>query len=294
MTCGRKSDGKTNHNSDASTLLDKDLARPFVKWPGGKRSLVGEIAKSFPKKFKLYWEPFVGGGAVFFSLADRAERAILSDSNSELMLAYGVIRNELESLIKTLRFHEHRHRDNAEYYYEVRNQKPRLLARKAARFIYLNKTCFNGLYRVNRSGKFNVPKGEYSNPTICDETNLRAVSQRLQNTILFPSSSFEKTVQPSLGDLVYCDPPYHNTFTKYQAGGFDERDQKNLRDAALSWSRLGAKVILSNNDTELIRELYSDQEEFCIREVHATRAINRDGKGRGVVPELIIETNSQD
>lgn len=273
------------------------VARPFVKWPGGKRLLVPEILKLVPEDIKLYWEPFVGGGAVFFSIADQVGRALLWDSNKELMMAYEVVRDKVEELIEILQMHHGRHHRDSDYYYKVRQEHPSEDTKDtivAARLIYLNKTGFNGLYRVNGSGKFNVPKGKYDNPSICDESNLRAVSRKLQTTILLSSDKpFNKVVQPSSGDLVYCDPPYHGTFTGYQAGGFGEQDQICLRNAALKWIQRGAQVIVSNNDTLFIRELYSDKDFFKITEVHAKRPINRNGKGRGAVPEIIISSNSQ-
>lgn len=293
MTRSGKAKGTAKREADVKTHIGQAEAKPFVKWPGGKRLLVKEITKKFPEKIKRYWEPFVGGGAVFFSLAGRAERAILSDSNKELITAYDAIKYEVDGLIKRLRVHEQKHYKNSNYYYEVRGQNPETDLEKAARFIYLNKTCFNGLYRVNGQGTFNVPKGDYKNPKICDEPNLTATNLRLQNTDLH-SCSFEEKVQPSTGDLVYCDPPYHDTFTNYQAGGFNEEAQERLRDAAVKWNESGAVVVLSNNKTKFILDLYGKNSLFNIREVQGRRAINRDGKGRGAVTELIIETTRRD
>ncbi len=286
--CSGSISGQLNVFCDESTF---PVAKPFVKWPGGKRLLVPEILKSAPEKIKLYWEPFVGGGAVFFSIVDRAERALLSDSNKDLMLAYDAVKFDVEELIKILRTHKRKHHQDSKYYYKVRQTNPQKSTNKAARLIYLNKTGFNGLYRVNRKGKFNVPKGDYVNPRICDESNLRAVSLKLEKTILLsPEQPFNRQVQPSKGDLVYCDPPYHNTFTSYQAGGFGEDDQIRLCDAAIRWVQLGAKVIVSNNDTPFIRKLYGDNGLFTIRKVLSKRPINRNGKGRGAVPEIIVSS----
>ena len=294
----RKSSGGISRQSETfSDEIFPVVARPFVKWPGGKRLLVPEILKLVPEDIRLYWEPFVGGGAVFFSIADQVERALLWDSNKELMIAYEVVRDEVEELIEILQTHDREHSLDSEYYYKIRQEHPDQDTKDtvvAARLIYLNKTGFNGLYRVNNSGEFNVPKGKYDNPSICDESNLRAVSRKLQTTILLSSKKpFNKVVQPSLGDLVYCDPPYHGTFTNYQAGGFGEQDQICLRNAALKWMQRGAQVIVSNNDTPFIRELYSDEGFFRIRRVHAKRPINRNGKGRGAVPEIIISSSSR-
>lgn len=291
MSFDNRSEGKLQQTSQFDEESGRVIAKPFVKWPGGKRKLVPEILGLAPKKIKLYWEPFVGGGAVYFKIAQRAERAILSDSNKNLMAAYGAVKYEVEELIQILQTHARKHHKDLGYYYQVREQIPRKQTTRAGRFIYLNKTGFNGLYRVNSKGKFNVPKGDYVNPKICDEENLRAVNSCLQKTILFPPSpEFEITVQPSAGDLVYCDPPYHETFTNYQAGGFGENDQIRLRDAAKKWIQLGANVILSNNDTPFIRKLYSEEEVFSIRKILSKRPINRNGKGRGAVPEIIISS----
>ena len=290
MSFDNRSEGKLQQTSQLDVEFGRVIAKPFVKWPGGKRKLVPEILRSAPKKIKLYWEPFVGGGAVYFEIAQRAERAILSDSNKLLMAAYSAVKYEVEELIQILKTHAREHHKDSGYYYQVREQIPRKQTTRAARFIYLNKTGFNGLYRVNRKGKFNVPKGDYVNPKICDEENLRAVNSCLQKTILFPPEKFEITVQPSAGDLVYCDPPYHKTFTNYQAGGFGENDQIQLRDAAKKWIQLGANVILSNNDTPFIRKLYSEEGVFSIRKILSRRPINRNGKGRGAVPEIIISS----
>lgn len=280
--------GQLNQLDDEFAL---DVAKPFVKWPGGKRLLVPELLKSVPEKIKLYWEPFVGGGAVFFSIVDRAERALLSDFNRDLMLAYEAVKYDVEELITILLTHKRNHEQETDYYYKIRQTNPRKHTNKAARLIYLNKTGFNGLYRVNSRGKFNVPKGDYENPKICDERNLRAVSRKLEKTILLPPEKpFDRLVQPSKGDLIYCDPPYHNTFTSYQAGGFGEDDQVRLRYAAEKWIQLGAKVIVSNNETPFIRNLYSDTSLFSIRTVQSKRPINRNGKGRGAVPEIIISS----
>ena len=294
MSFDNRTKGKLRQISQFDEEFDRVIAKPFVKWPGGKRKLAPEILRLAPKKIKLYWEPFVGGGAVYFEIAQRAERAILSDSNKHLMVAYGAVKYEVEELIQILRTHAREQHKDLGYYYKIRQQIPRKQTTIAARLIYLSKTGFNGLYRVNRRGKFNVPKGDYVNPNICDEENLRAVNSCLQKTILFPPSpKFEITVQPSAGDLVYCDPPYHKTFTNYQVGGFGENDQIRLRDAAKKWIQLGAKVILSNNDTPFIRKLYSEEGVFSIRNILSKRPINRNGKGRGAVPELIISSKVQ-
>ena len=263
--------------------LDRARARPVVKWAGGKRTLVPEIVKRLPPKFRHYWEPFVGGGAVFFALDSRIRTAHLSDVNLELILTYRLIHRQPEAVIEALRTHARKH--NRRHYLHVRNtmhteQDPVLLA---ARFVYLNKTCFNGLYRVNKAGKFNVPYGRYANPTICDDANIRAAADVLVKASL-TVRPFDR-ISPKSGDLVYCDPPYDGTFTGYTGDGFTADDQKALRDACQQWRADGAHVIVSNSDTPLIRRLYKG---FTLHALSAARSINSDVNGRGKTAELLI------
>ena len=267
--------------------LDRARARPFLKWAGGKRTLVPEIAKLLPNNMNTYWEPFLGGGAVFFALDSRIRTARLSDVNAELALTYQTVRNKLDALLVRLKEHEAAHSDK-KYYYRVRKAATSPDAVEvAARFIYLNKTCYNGLYRVNKSGLFNVPRGEYKNPTIYDADNLRAVSEVLQKAIV-RHGDFGK-MDPGPGDFIYCDPPYDGTFAGYDAGGFGEPEQRRLRDAALKWQKLGASVMVSNADTPLIRSLYPET-SFTLHQVSAPRTINCKGNGRGPAAELLITT----
>ena len=235
-------------------FLDKAPASPFVKWAGGKRVLIPDIAKRFPERVDTYWEPFVGGGAVFFTMANRIGRAILSDLNEELVIAYLVVRDSAEDLIEALRVHERGHKDS-KYYGQVRAQEPTSAVEIAARFIYLNKTCYNGLYRVNRAGRFNVPKGDYRNPGICNVENLRAASRTLAKAVI-RLGDFERVVRPDAGDFIYSDPPYDGCFAGYQAGGFTSEDQERLRNAVNDWIAVGANTMVSNSDTPLIRRLY--------------------------------------
>ena len=197
---------------------------------GGKRSLMPEIFKHFPEKIDTYWEPFVGGGAVFFTMADGIEKAVLSDLNEELILSYTAVKYDVESLIEMLKEHAANHKKDS-YYFEVCTQSPTDRVEIAARFIYLNRTCFNGLYRVNKSGQFNVPKGKYKNPIICNETGLRAAHRVLQKAVL-RVGGFEKIVKPVQSDFIYCDPPYDDCFTSYQPGGFNQADKSRLCDHA--------------------------------------------------------------
>ncbi len=235
--------------------LNKAPATPFVKWAGGKRALIPAIAKHFPDHIGTYWEPFVGGGAVFFTMADRIDRAILSDMNEELVIAYQVVKGQVDDLIDSLRNHERNHKQDEGYFLRVRAQEPQSALEIASRFIYLNKTCFNGLYRVNKSGKFNVPKGKYKNPSICNEDGLRAASKVLSKATI-RVGDFDTVVQLGADDFVYCDPPYDDCFTDYQAGGFGTSDQERLRKMIDVWVEQGAMVMASNADTPLIRRIY--------------------------------------
>ena len=275
-----------------SPLAEQAPTQPFVKWAGGKRRLVPALAPYFPDEIGTYWEPFVGGGAVFFAFARRIKHAILSDTNEELVLTYQIVKSDVEALIEQLRLHKRKHdkragqtyEDGKTYYRRVRDAEPTDPVEIAARFLYLNKTCYNGLYRVNSKGKFNVPEGRYKNPDICNADRLRETSQVLQNATI-RVGDFTSIVQPSRNDFVYCDPPYDGVFTSYQASGFGENDQERLRNAANAWTRSGARVVLSNADTPAMRKLYSD---FRIREATAPRPINSKGTGRGNAAELII------
>ncbi len=267
--------------------LDRARARPFVKWAGGKRTLIPDIARLIPGSIHTYWEPFVGGGAAFFALDSKIGTARLSDVNAELVLAYQSIKKHPEDLIELLARHAEQHPDQ-DYYYEVRKMThSKCPVEVAARFIYLNKSCYNGLYRVNKQGYFNVPRGRYKNPAICDADNLRAAHEVLQKATI-RLQDFAR-IEPSSGDFIYCDPPYDGTFAEYAAKGFDEMEQKRLRDRALRWDKLGANVMISNADTELIQELYSDA-PFRISEVSAPRNINCKSDQRGSANELLITT----
>lgn len=267
--------------------LERARARPFVKWAGGKRSLVSDIARRVPERIQgIYWEPFVGGGAVFFALDSLIRTARLSDNNPELMLAYQSIKKRPEELIALLARHAQQHPTDKDYYYQVRNMAhSHCPVEVAARLIYLNKTCYNGLYRVNKQGKFNVPKGRYANPRICDAEGIRNASNVLQKADI-KLGDFSR-VEPGHGDFIYCDPPYDGTFAGYTSEGFDDGEQRRLRDDCLRWHRLGAEVMVSNADTSLIRTLYGEP-PFILHEVSAPRQINTKGGERGATAELLI------
>ena len=268
--------------------------KPFVKWAGGKRQLLSEIQKLLPSDIdnRVYYEPFVGAGALFFNLAPHI--AVINDSNSELMQCYTVIRNNAGDLITALREHEALY--STEYYYKMRALKTENLndIEKAARFIFLNKTCYNGLYRVNSKGVFNVPVGRHKTHNICEESLLRSVSDYLNTAeVSIINTDFaEAVLKADRNSYVYFDPPYHKTvntgFTSYQARGFDESEQIRLRDVFLSLSERGIPCLLSNADTAFIRDLYRN-DAFLITSVTARRAINSDHGGRGKVSEVLIQ-----
>lgn len=263
-------------------------ARPFVKWVGGKRSIIGELIGRLPPKWGTYYEAFVGGGALFFALNGRITDALLSDTNFDLVMAYNAIRKDPERLLDLLEKHAQKH--NSEYYYKVRKQHqlqdPIAIA---ARFIYLNKTGYNGLYRVNKKGEFNVPVGRYTNPGIMQRENILACSRVLQKARI-EYREFD-TIKPKRGDFVYFDPPYHPTndtaFTGYTKLDFSENDQVRLRDFALQLHQQGVYVMLSNSDSKFIRDIYSSQ-AFHLVTVQAPRMVNCKPTQRNAVNELLI------
>jgi len=272
--------------------VGQGAALPFIKWVGGKRALIPRLTPYFPDKIETYWEPFLGGGSVFFTFANRIGQAILSDTNEDLLITYQMVKEQVEDLIDQLQVLEANHNQykgkkyekEKTYYQYIRESNPNAPLDIAARFIYLNKTCFNGLYRVNRKGIFNVPEGRYKNPDICNSLRLKQASTALSNAII-QQGDFAKVVTPNEGDLVYCDPPYDGCFTSYQAEGFNGNSQSRLCKEASTWANMGAKVILSNADTKTMRSLYND---WSIESVTAPRSINSNGNGRQPVGELVI------
>jgi DNA adenine methylase len=277
----------TSSARTARLPLRDEPATPFLKWAGGKTQLLGQLIPLLPGSgINRYHEPFIGGGALFFAVGP--PRSYLSDLNPDLVNCYQVIRGQVEDLIEALDEHVY----EQEYYYEIRAQDPRDLGDvdRAARFIYLNRTCFNGLHRVNRKGQFNVPFGRYSNPTICDADNLRRVASALRSTTL-QCAGFEKVLDRArAGDLVYFDPPYQpisatSSFTSYTSSTFGPTQQAALADVFCQLDRKGVKVMLSNSDAQFIRDLY---EGFEISEVQAHRNINRDAARRGPITELVV------
>jgi len=269
------------------------VARPFLKWAGGKGQLLAELVARVEraKPFGHYHEPFVGGGALFFTLEGSRtldKGACLSDNNASLIDAYLGVRNHVERVIKILLEHKKQHAK--EHYYDVRSNVPPRLAERAARIIYLNRTCFNGLFRENSKGKFNVPMGSYKNPRICDEENLRACAKALKRATV-EQRPFETVLKRArAGDFVYFDPPYvpvsaTSNFTSYDKGGFGEDSQRRLAEVFAELAQRGVKVLLSNSETPLVRELYRG---FEIETVYATRRVNSRADRRGKVPEVLV------
>jgi len=260
--------------------------RPFVKWAGGKTRLLGALLRQVPQDYGCYYEPFLGGGALFFRI--QPGQAVLSDVNADLMQLYRVVRDEPQSLMTILAEHTY----EKEHYYAVRALDPSHLdpVERAARMLFLNRTCFNGLYRVNRKGQFNVPMGRYKNPTICDPQVIMAASGALQNRDLREVSFEEAVSQAVRGDFVYFDPPYHpvsstSNFTQYTKGGFGEADQRKLATLFDELTNRGVSCMLTNSDCVLVRELYASH---LMTRVEVARSISRSVNGRGRVGELII------
>ncbi len=267
-------------------------AQPFLKWAGGKRQLLPEIRKYVPKKYTTYFEPFVGAGAVFFDL--QPERAVINDINFELINTYTTIQEHVEKLVTELR----KHKNEEDYFYAIRDLdrseefENLTMVERSARIIYLNKTCFNGLFRVNRQGQFNVPYGRYKNPQIVNEHVLKAVHQYLTaNDVSILNVDFEVAVADAkAGDFVYLDPPYDpvsntSSFTGYSLDGFTREDQVRLRDLFVDLHNRGCYVLLSNSATDFIKDIYK---EFQIEIVSASRNINAVASKRGRINEVLV------
>ncbi|MEL7354656.1 MAG: DNA adenine methylase [Cyanobacteria bacterium J06560_5] len=265
-------------------------AKPFVKWVGGKRQLLSELVERVPSDYGRYYEPFVGGGALFFHL--QPQRACLTDINPDLVNLYTVIRDKVGELVEDLRQHVY----EKTYFYQIRgaDRTPDYQSwtdvQKASRFIYLNKTCYNGLYRVNSKGQFNAPFGRYTNPTILDVENLYACHRALQKAVIEEADFYSVRRRIRANDFVYFDPPYAPlsataSFTGYTKGGFDADMQYALRDLCRSLDNRSVRFMLSNSSAPLILDLYA---EFNIDLVYATRAINSKAGKRGKIPEVVV------
>lgn len=268
----------------------KEETYPIVKWVGGKRQLMFELLKNMPKSYNRYFEPFIGGGALFFELYP--ENAYISDMNEELINLYQVVRDNVDELISDLQEHE----ISKEYFMEIRNidrteeYQNWSNIQKASRFIYLNRTCFNGMYRVNSQGQFNVPFGSYKNPRIVDAENLLNCSELLKKTEINCSDFSEILKKVKKGDFVYFDPPYvplseTSSFTSYTKDGFDMDMQSKLRDVCDELDSMGVKFLLSNSDTKFVNKLYANYE---IKKVFASCQINANAYGRGKITEVLV------
>lgn len=272
--------------------------KPVLKWAGGKSKLISQLAEYIPAAFNNYHEPFLGGGALFFYLAPQLmsqnSRAYLSDLVEEIIKLYQVVKDDVDGLICTARQHVY----DKEYYYKVRALDPSKMSdlERAARILYLNRTCFNGLYRVNKKGQFNVSFGDYKNPTIVDEDGLRAASEAFMCATLF-QSDFEVVLQNAqYGDFVYLDPPYvplsaTSDFTQYTSEPFGAREQKRLKDVFDLLKKRGCYVMLSNSNSEFVKDLYQGHN---IKMVSASRAINSNAKRRGPIKELVVLSHSDE
>jgi len=271
------------------------LVSPFLKWVGGKRQLIPAIMEHLPKNINNlnYYEPFIGGGALFFHL--QPQNAFINDFNEELVNVYNVIKDNLPELISDLK----KHKNEADYFYEIRSLdrsdefQNLSLVERASRVIFLNKTCFNGLYRVNNAGEFNAPFGRYKNPNIVNEPTLKAVNKFLNSSNVRISSGDYSEILATADEnsFVYFDPPYHpisesSNFTGYVQGGWNIFDQIRLREVCDDLHERGVKFLLSNSSAQFIRDQY---ENYTIKTVKATRAINSNGADRGEIDEVLIK-----
>ncbi len=269
------------------TIPAKRTARPFLKWAGGKSSLLPILSNFVPNEFRNYVEPFVGGGALFF--ATQPKSGIIGDANAELISTYEAVRDDPGGVISSLS----KYKVSSDEFYRIRAQNPRVLqpVERAARIIFLNKTCFNGLYRVNRLGQFNTPFGHYTNVRLVDEENLYAASEALKS-VQIRHAGYETLALESVGhgDFVYFDPPYvpvsiHSDFKRYTAGQFRERDHIRLAEIFRELDSRGAMLLLSNSFHPLVEKLYDG---YRIEIIAAPRFINCKGSSRGDVKELLV------
>ncbi len=287
---------KRRFSFEEMKIFIEEKPKPFVKWVGGKRQLLNQFKRlnlyppiAFDKKMGRYFEPFVGGGAVFFDLLP--EKAYLSDLNKELVTTYNIIKSDVELLIKLLK----KHKNTKNYFLKIRAQKVEKITdlQIASRFIYLNRTCFNGLYRVNSKGGFNVPFAGNKNPLICDEENLKKLSKALKNVEITNQDYKEVLKKAKKGDFIYFDPPYYpvsktSSFTSYTNKSFLKKEQIELRDTFVQLHKRGCFLMLSNSDTPFINEIYSDIKGVRITQVNASRVINSKASGRGKITEVLV------
>jgi len=284
MTC--------DEGSDAGLFDIERRAKPVLKWAGGKSALLPQLIKHFPKSFERLIEPFMGGGAVGFALRE-GQRALLNDMNPELVNLYSVIRDRPEDLMVSLDALSEKYSE--EFFYQLRKERPTLDVVRAARTVFLNKTGFNGLYRQNSKGEFNVPFGKRVEcPALYDRENIARVSNHLKLADLRNEDFGSILEAAGAGDFVYCDPPYEplsstSSFNSYTGGGFSQSEQARLRDACADAAKRGAIVAVSNSSAPFIKDLYS---EWDVRSVSARRAINSKGSSRGEIEEVLVILDS--
>lgn len=281
------------NTEQTSREAEDAVASPFLKWAGGKRQLLKRILRAVPRTMRTYYEPFIGGGAVFFGVVaagHRFERAVLGDMNDELIRCYTAIQRDVAGVIAALLEHQY----DPQHYYEVRSQQPAGLtdAARAARLIYLNRCGYNGLYRVNSSGLFNVPFGRYKDPVICDAPKLRAVARTLKDVRLIHGDFATTLKGVKAEDFVYLDPPYvplsaTSSFTAYAKTPFDEAAQVRLADKLRELGERKVRALLSNSDCRETRRLYKP---LPAEKVSVRRAINSVAAGRGAVSELLVKS----
>jgi DNA adenine methylase len=282
----------TGKHPTGKSEVETPFFRPFLKWAGGKTQLLPQLARFYPPRgsVRRYIEPFLGSGAVFFHFKAMVEprQVVLWDNNRELIETFQAVRDDVGQVIKLLRKHQKAH--DKDFFLAMREKTPLSLVAKAARLIYLNKTCFNGLYRVNSRGIFNVPFGRYTNPGIFNEEWLRGASKQLQGARIETEDFRFLELEAKKNDFIYFDPPYNprsktSFFTAYTRDLFGEEHQRKLADLYRALDKKGCLLMLSNSDTPLIRELYKD---FDIREVSARRNINSKADRRGSICELVV------
>ena len=272
--------------------------KPFVKWAGGKRQLISTLNENLPESFGTYFEPFLGGGALLFNMLteNHKQKCIISDLNSDLVLAYATIRDNVDDLISSLKQHEkYYQKDSKSYYYSVRESTPKKEIEKTSRLLFLNRTCFNGLYRVNSKGKFNVPLGKYTNPNIVNEENLRSVSHILSSSkVKIQCRDFEAVLRDAKkGDLVYFDPPYQPVtetanFTSYTNKNFTYDDLNRLFVLCTKLDEKGCNVLLSNSNSKEVVNMFS-KKPWKINKIKANRSINSNSTKRTGHFELLIK-----
>jgi DNA adenine methylase len=273
--------------------MERRSCDPVLKWAGGKRQLLPKILERLPARIPTYFEPFVGGGAVFFALAHekRFEKAVLADQNPDLIDVYLALKSDVEAVIDKLRFHRKKHSE--EYYYQVRAmRRPASLVGRASRMIYLNKTGFNGLYRVNQSGEFNVPFGRYEKPRILDEERLRAAALALEHVDVQLGDFETVCKQAKKGDAVYLDPPYLPVsatahFAQYHAVRFALEEHERLARVFSELGKRGVHALLSNSDTPDTRRLFKSHH---VENVKARRSINSNTSRRGPIGEILVSS----